>query len=158
MDQYSVSITGKAIWNRHLNRERDYRRLYALHISIVISVIVKSSSSCFEEVERGYFAFGSNASWHGVKRISITIVITDPQPCKKIRWKCNEYVVWQNYQKLKKQCLSSGLLYLRNFIARVSETFTRQLPSRWKIINLVGNIFCVKFSISHLKIQSFFPR
>lgn len=84
-------ITGKAIWNRHLNHERDYRCLYALHISIAINVIAKSSSSCFEEVERGYFASGSNVSWHEVKRISITIAITDLYQGKKIGWKYSKW-------------------------------------------------------------------
>lgn len=58
-DQYSVSHHRKGYLKSSSEpRERDYRCLYALHISIAINVIAKSSSSCFEEVERGYFASG----------------------------------------------------------------------------------------------------
>lgn len=116
MDQYLVPITGKAIWNRHLNRERDYRRLYALHISIAISVIAESSSSCFEEVERGYFASGSNTFWHELKRISITIAITDPQPRKKIGWKCSKW----DFAKLSK---IEGGIHQRNLCSFSKCTF-----------------------------------
>lgn len=96
------------IWTTR-ERERDYRRLYALHISIAISVIAKSSSSCFEEVERGYFASGSNASWHEVKRISITIAITDlPSRVKRSDRNVTNGVL-RNYQRSKRVSITCDL-------------------------------------------------